>query len=213
MPFNRPTPPPHMGSNTHRYGWITEKEASLLDDLCVTLKNQFGAIRFLEIGVFGGATAFGLYERAEQINCPIHCEGVDIPQGRPPFESIKDYVFHEGDSMDMWRTFGGEFNLLFIDGCHCVNHSMMDFLNYSPMVVVGGYCLFHDTAGSGLDNVQGAFPQDHSYAGRTPSVLGVRSGLKKMGILQGHRTDWNLVQEIKESDVMGMCLFQKKNPL
>ena len=114
--------------------------------------------------------------------------------------------------MDVWRQFrdGKKFNLLFVDGCHCVNHAQCDFLNYSPFVDVGGYTLFHDTAVPTNQYEQEPWPQDHSYAGKDPSKLGVREALKKLGLLQGHRTDWKLVEEVpNDTGMMGAILFQK----
>ena len=198
-------------SDQHKYGFITLLESKLLDDLLLQLKSDFGEIRFIEIGVFTGETLRGIYQRAKEIDCPVHCEGVDWEMYKPSGVP-EDYVFHAGDSMDAWRNVSGNFNLLFVDGCHCINHSMNDFLNYSPFVDVGGYALFHDSAPN-ANGEQGEWPQDHSYAGQPPSVLGVRSGLQKMGILQGHRRDWELVMEIQEGDLMGMSLFRKLLPL
>jgi hypothetical protein len=195
----------------HKYGFMTENEAGLLDGLLADIKAKFGEIRFLEIGVFGGGTTHGIYQRAAEIGCSVHCEGVDFEMWKPSGLPA-DYTFHAGDSMDTWRNVTGSFNLLFVDGCHCVNHAMADFLNYSPFVEVGGFALFHDTA-PGANGQQGTWPQDHSYAGQPPSVLGVRSGLEKIGLLQGYRKDWQLVREIAESELMGMSLFEKILPL
>lgn len=198
--------------DTNKHGFISDKESALLDELLVDIQKQFGSIRFLEIGVMAAGTVRGVYQRAAEINCPVHCEGVDLKFFKPdPIPS--DYVFHAGDSMDMWRTMTGEFNLLFIDGCHCCNHVMTDFLNYSPMVVVNGYVVFHDTSGCGPNNDQGEWPQDHGYAGRPATIIGVRDGLQKMGLLQGHRSDWKFLREIRETELLGMCLFQKIKPL
>ena len=115
--------------------------------------------------------------------------------------------------MNMWRELNEEFNLLFVDACHCITHSAMDFLNYSPHVVVGGYALFHDTAGIGPKADKNYWPQDHSVYGQPPSMLGVRDGLIKLGLLQGHRTDWKLEWEISEGDLQGMCCFKKLKAL
>lgn len=201
--------------NEH-YGYVREQEAELLDETLVKLKVQFAKIAFLEIGVFGAGTVRGVYRRGSAIQCPVQAAGVDWEDYRPKPTPAPDYQFYAGDCMDMWRQVKGEFNLLFVDGCHCVNHSMCDFLNYSPFVVVGGYALFHDTAvpkgTTGVD--QGTWPQNHSYAGQAPSVLGVREGLKKIGLLQGYRADWKLVTEIpSDTGLMGMMLFQKLKAL
>lgn len=211
MNFKRPD---NLTTFGHRYGWMTDRESQSLEALINRIYGEFGKLSFLEIGVFGGSTLSGVIEHAEKIKCPYQCAGVDLPQGRPLAEKYPNYTFYEGDSMDMWRCVKGDFNLLFVDGCHCVNHCMCDFLNYSPFVVLGGYCLFHDTAPTkegGME--QGEFPQDHSYAGKPPSVLGVRGGLKKLGLLGGHRDDWKMEWEIREMDVMGMMCFKKMKDL
>lgn len=201
-----------------RYGMIKEAESDLIDEVTLRIKSEFGGIRFLEIGVCGAGTVHGMYRRAAKIQCPVHCAGVDWDHYKPNPTPAPDYQFFAGDSADMWRQIKDEFNFLFVDGCHCVNHAMMDFLNYSPFVVVGGYCLFHDTApapanreGRGQDAwVQYQFPQDHSYAGKHPGVLGVREGLFKLGLMQNYRADWQLVREVPSEDgLMGMCLFKK----
>lgn len=193
-----------------RYGFVRDVEADLLDELAVTIKNEFGAIRFLEIGVFGGGTVSGLVRRAKVIGSPITAAGVDFAPWRPSPDPLLDYQFLTGDSMEMWRELQGTFNFLFVDGCHCVIHAMCDFLNYSPFVEVGGYCLFHDTALPTDRYDQEPWPQDHSYAGKSQSKLGVREGLTKIGLLQGHRRDWTLLRELpSETGLMGMCLFKK----
>lgn len=193
---------------------MREVEYDLIDEILNRIKNEFGSIRFLEIGVCGAGTVRGVYRRAREINCKVHCAGVDFEGYRPNPEADKEYDFYAGDSMDMWRHIDDKFNFLLVDGCHCVNHSMCDFLNYSPMVVVGGYCLFHDTALPKDGVKQGDWPQNHSYAGMPDSTLGVREGLEKTGLLQGYRIDWELVRELpSESGLMGMCLFKKTKEL
>ncbi len=203
-----------------KYGFVREEEYPFIDkaiDLCYA---EFKEIKFLEIGVFHGGTVAGIARRCKEIGCPLTASGVDCMAAYKPDRNLfpeipADYTFHEGDSMDMWRKIKDTFNFLWVDGCHCVNHAMCDFLNYSPFVVVGGYALFHDTAtpfqvDGEYKPEQEAWPQDHSYAGKEPSRLGVREGLKKMGLLQGHRTDWKLIEEISSSTgLMGMILLQK----
>lgn len=199
---------------TKRYGFVRDIEADLIDKILDRLKSEFGAIRMLEIGVFSGDTVRGVYRRAKEIDCPVECVGVDFEKYRPNPTPDPSYQFFSGDSMDMWRDMTGNCEFLFIDGCHCVNHSMMDFCNYSPFVEVGGYCLFHDTALPKDQFSQEPWPQDHSYAGKDPSKLGVREGLKKLGLLQGYRIDWELIEEVpSDTGLMGMILFQKTKEL
>lgn len=196
------------------YGFIRPIEADLIDDTLAKLKAEFGEVRFLEIGVFGGGTVTGLVKKCQEIGVPVYAAGVDFASQKPAPVPLPDYEFHDTDSMDAWRGIAGDFNLLFVDGCHCVNHAQADFLNYSPFVKVGGYCLFHDTALPTGQHEQGDWPQDHSYAGKPASVLGVRQALENLGLLQGHRKDWQLVKEIpSDTGLMGMVLLKKLLPL
>ena len=194
-----------------RYGFIRDVEADLVDRTLGKIKSQFGEVRFLEIGVFCGDTVRGVVRWCQKNDCPVYAAGVDcMAHYKPNPAPLPDYVFYEGDSMDMWREIKEKFNFLWIDGCHCVNHSACDFINYSPLVVVGGACLFHDTALPSSGTKQEEWPQDHSYAGKPPSVLGVREGLKKLGLLQDYRTDWKLIEEVpSDTGLMGAMVFEK----
>jgi hypothetical protein len=198
-----------------RYGFMRDVEEVLLDSILDKLKTQFGEIRGIEVGVFGAGTTRGIYRRGKEIDCPVQLVGIDFEQYRPNPTPDPNYQFIAEDSMDAWRKIKDKgWNFLFVDGCHCVNHSMADFLNYSPFVVVGGYTLFHDTAVPTFQPTQEAWPQDHSYAGKPSSILGVREGLKKLGLLQGYRSDWKLIEEIpSDTGLMGVCLFQKLQEL
>ena len=205
-----------MTDPQNRYGFMRSVEADLLDQLLAQIKVKFGEIRMCEVGVFGAGTTRGVYRWGKENDCPVFATGIDFEQYRPNPTPDTNYDFHASDSMDAWREITQKYNFLFVDGCHCVNHAMCDFLNYSPFVEVGGYCLFHDTAlPTSLGKTeQEAWPQDHSYAGKPSSILGVREGLTKLGLLQGYRSDWRLIEEVtSDSGLMGMCLFQKFNEL
>lgn len=192
-----------------KYGFLRDVEYELLDELLLTIKQEFGAVRFLEIGVMGGPTVRGVANRCKEIDCPLYAAGVDVKPGDFEFPT-PDYAYYQEDSMDAWRKIKGTFNILFVDGCHCVNHCMCDFLNYSPLLEVGGRCLFHDTALPENFTGQAEYPQDHSYAGKPTSILGVREGLKKLGLLQGHRRDWEFVKELtSDGGLMGMMMWKK----
>lgn len=200
---------------TKRYGFVREEESDLIDKVLFELEKKFHEVRFLEIGVFGGGTVTGVVNRCRDRGLTLFASGVDFAQWRPSPDPLPNYDFHAGDSMDMWREITGKYNFLFVDGCHCVVHASQDFLNYSPFVVVGGYILLHDTAiptDLGKDK-QEEWPQDHSYAGKPPSSLGVREALKKLGLLDGRRTDFEFVEEIESpTGLMGMMLYRRVLP-
>src|SRR5437899_2120366 len=121
--------------NMPRYGFIREpEEADCVDRTIELVQLNFGEVRFLEIGVFSGGTTAGVARRCKEIGCPLYAAGVDcLPKYKPDpklFPELPDdYAWYEGDSMDMWRQIESRFNFLWVDGCHCVNHSMCDFLN------------------------------------------------------------------------------------
>jgi hypothetical protein len=197
----------------NRYGFIRAVEADLLDEMVATIKNEFGAMRWLEIGVFSADTVRGIYRRSQAIGCSVSGCGVDFEKYRPNPTPGDNYVFHAGDSMEMWREVRGNYNMLLIDGCHCVVHASQDFLNYAPFVEVGGYVLFHDTALPTGKYEQEEWPQDHSYAGKSNSKLGVREALKKIGLLDGRRNDFKFIRELEsDSGMMGMCLYRRVLP-
>lgn len=202
---------------SNRYGMMRVEEADLIDRLLGKIKDEFDIIKFLEIGIMGGGTVRGVYRKGKELDVPVLAAGVDFEHYKPNPMPDPDYIFYGGDSMDKFREFPSAFqyNFLFVDGCHCTNHALCDFSNYSPFVEVGGYCLFHDTALPSGKDKQEEWPQtDHSYAGKPPSVLGVREALTKLGLLQGFRVDWKLVEEVpSNSGLMGMCLFQKLHEL
>lgn len=181
-----------------------------MDRFLEQLKNEFGYVRFLEIGVAEGATMAGALERCDVLQVPVTYEGVDGPQGKPSFLP-ENCTFIEGDSAYAYPRVGEGFNICFIDGSHALNYVMLDFLNYSPKVVVGGYCLFHDTReGPTWQHLhfQGTGPKD-----MPDNNIAVREGMKKLGLLQGYRSDWQFVEEIKDQEIMGMILMKKLKEL
>ena len=199
-----------MTPQPNRYGFMREVESKLIDELLETIKTEFGELRFLEIGVFTGDTARGIARRSKEIGLPCTAAGVDFVQYNPNPPPDCPYTYYAGDSMEQFRNVTGSYNFLFVDGCHCVVHASQDFLHYSPFVQVGGYALFHDTALPTDKFDQEPWPQDHSYAGKENSKLGVREALKKLGLLQGHRKDWQFVKEEESNTgLMGMILMKK----
>lgn len=202
-------PRPAWNKDTlHKYGVWSLGEAVFMDRQLNKVFNEFGAVRFLEIGVAEGATMAGILERCDEIGSPVSYEGVDGLGGKPSFlpDNCK---FFEGDSAEQFLYVGDGFNMLLVDACHCVNHTMLDFLNYSPKVVVGGYVIFHD--------VRDTHWQGNHYQGHGPDVpefrIYCRGALKKLGLLQGYRADWEFVEEIADGDIQGMYVIRKLKDL
>lgn len=194
----------------HGYGVMTVGETEFMNRFLEQLKTEFGYVRFLEIGVAEGATMAGVLERCDALQVPVDYTGVDGPQGRPSFLP-ENCTFIEGDSAYAYPRVGEGFNILFIDGSHALNYVMLDFLNFSPLVVVGGYCLFHDTREgpqwTGM-HFQGTGPKD-----MVDNNIAVRPALKKLGLMDDRRTDWKFIEEIMDTSIMGMRLYRKLKDL
>lgn len=200
-----------MAIQSNYYGSIMEPEASILDIVLRETKDTFGDIRFLEIGVLGGKTARGVCNMAKHIGSKVFCSGVDFISQKPNPLPCSDYKFYEGDSLDAWRIIKERFNIIIIDGCHCVNHVMCDFLNYTPMLDIGGRCIFHDTDPGPDGEAQGRWPQDHSYYGTKNPPIGVREAIRKLGLIDGRLSGWGKIHEIESDNngTAGMIVFKR----
>jgi hypothetical protein len=188
-------------------------EAKLLDHVLLTVFRDFGHVDFLEIGVAGGATMAGLFEKCDALGVKLRYEGVDCSESARPEALPAGAVFHCGDSLTIYPKVGWTefncvigFNILLIDGNHSLKHVTADFENYSPKVFRGGFVIFHDTKDD--PNWQGQHWQ--GIGEDIPeNRIAVRWALKNLGLLDGSRPGWKLVQEIGGPMDCGMCLFQK----
>lgn len=98
----------------------------------------------------------------------------------------------------------GEFDLVLIDGCHCVNHVILDTLHYGAKVKPSGFLMFHDTAAHLQQTMRDPHGPDHPMFYNS--------------VLQAHRlmgfpsAEWKLVMDVSEpsSKIGGMQVFQKQ---
>lgn len=132
----------------------TVADVDLLKD-CVRACVNRGAITFLEIGVFGGATARGIKRFCDQAGVSLRYCGVDNGshphftdptigmQPTAPFPGAQMVI---GKSSEVYMFTPEECDLVFVDGDHSFNGVILDAILYSERVRVGGMILFHDTA-------------------------------------------------------------------
>lgn len=103
-------------------------------------------IKFLEIGTFGGDTARGVWDRCWSHNIELEYWGIDNRSqihSEAPFPGANFVV---GDSAEVFHLIPFDFDAVLVDGCHCINHAILDTLHYGARVKSGGYMLFHDTS-------------------------------------------------------------------
>ncbi|HTZ85445.1 MAG TPA: class I SAM-dependent methyltransferase [Solirubrobacteraceae bacterium] len=134
-------------------------------DVQVLLGAARGARRVVEIGVYEGASALAL-QRALGADAELHL--ID-PFGRAPdalpsgwgateratrrvlaraerqFGSGAPSLFwHIALSHEVAETWRGEADLVFIDGDHSEAGCELDWMDWHPLVAVGGHVVFHD---------------------------------------------------------------------
>lgn len=194
----------------HAYGIFSPAEALYFDRMLEQVGEQFGVVSFLEIGVAEGATMAGIYERCDVLGVPCCYTGVDGECGRP--KSLPDSArFICGDSTQVHQQVGDGFNVLFVDASHALNFVCLDFLNYGPKLIVGGLCIFHDTRDT--PEWQGVHFQGTGDPNLFENKIAVRLALKKLGLLQGYRRDWEFVEEIADVQIQGMMIYKKLSEL
>lgn len=179
-------------------GWMEPPEVELLEYGLRALVPQVPMI--CEIGLGDGRTLAGIKALLPQ------CVYFAIDNGqhdaaRAVWDSVPAVVFR-GDSAVMHR-YAPPLDFLIIDGCHCENHAMLDFLNYGTKVNHDGFVFFHDAnTGGGVERSQGfKCPlAEHDRAG-------VFSAMVKLGLINGERQGWQLVKY--EMGGLGAALFRR----
>lgn len=130
---------------------LTAVDRDALLDACKEGVRE-GKLKLLEVGVFGGATARGIKDFCDQNGIALDYWGVDNGahpgfngsfQPNIPFPGAK---FIKGDSVEVTHQLPNDFNVIFLDGCHCFNHVILETIHYSKKVVSGGFLIHHDTS-------------------------------------------------------------------
>lgn len=208
MKFERPD---WNQNSPHAYGLLSLPDVafweSILDEIARRFQNK---IRLWEIGVANGATCYGTVEYCERKNYELKWTGVDLP-GVGPKVLPPNCIFLEGPSEEVYIKLQADHcNLLFIDGCHCSNHVVMDFCNYGERLEYHGLCVFHDSVNcpswvgmAGHSNYQGHGPRVDDFG------IGVRMGLRKLGLLDGLRKDWKFFGEQTVGTAQGAMAFER----
>lgn len=186
------------------YGAITTVDAKVMDDILDTWQNE--PIRVLEIGVWNGQTARGIKERCNKNGCVVDYWGIDAkPFDGPIPPWIDHYILSSSeDAVDLVQV---NFHFIFVDGCHCFNHVVLDAVNYGPKVIHGGIIAFHDTA----PQVQGVQRNEwvHGSEDKVRYRTHVVKALKSIG---WPNAEWQLLLLDCDplSNIGGMMAFRKR---
>lgn len=153
------------------YGAIVREDVEVLEACLLAVardavvKNR--PVRVLEIGMHDGGTARGIERFVKESNWYLDYIGIDPDDGtkRPRYVPAGGRVV-VGDSSEVFSQIPGGLDLVWVDGCHCMNHVILDTLHYGRKVRPGGFMLFHDVNPKG----QG---KEHQYHGPDEPEFGL----------------------------------------
>lgn len=128
-----------------RFGSITEADAQVLEATLEQLV-PLGKVKWLEIGMFQGGTGIGVRDFLAARNVELQWIGIDAGYITEPVVPFLGATVVKGRSEEVYPSAPNDFDGIFIDGCHCRNHVILDTINYADKVKPGGFLLFHDTS-------------------------------------------------------------------
>lgn len=108
-------------------------------------------LKVLEVGTFLGDTSNEIKKYCDRHEIALEFWGIDSGS-HPDFHGQKPPLPFEGanmvigDSAEVFHLVPDGFDVVLLDGCHCVNHVILDTIHYSRKVRSGGFLLFHDTS-------------------------------------------------------------------
>jgi hypothetical protein len=129
------------------YGAILNEDVAVLEKcLAAILEAGTPALRICEIGMHDGNTARGLEAYCKAHGRELMYWGIDPDPGltRPRYIP-KDAAVIIGDSAEVFNQVPFGLDLVWVDGCHCSNHVMIETVRYGARVRPGGFMCYHDT--------------------------------------------------------------------
>lgn len=130
-----------------RFGSILEEDAQVIEATLSQLL-PLGKIKWLEVGIYAGGTGRGVRDFCAVHDVTLEWWGIDAGYITEPAIPFAGANVIKGRSEEVYPQVPDGFDGIFIDGCHCRNHVVLDALNFAPKVKPGGFLLFHDTCPS-----------------------------------------------------------------
>ncbi len=125
-----------------RFGSILEEDAQVIE--ATLLQFPGPQVKWLEIGMFAGGTGVGVRNFLSARSISLEWWGIDAGYITEPTSPFPGATIVKGRSEEVYPDIPNDFDGIFIDGCHCRNHVILDTMNYAPKVKPGGFLLFHD---------------------------------------------------------------------
>lgn len=125
------------------YGAILMEDAGVLEACLEKLCSPGAVVRICEIGAHDGGTALGIKRFVEAHGATLEYWGIEPDKDRVWFAWPGANLINE-DSATAWTKIPDNLDLVWVDGCHCFNHVVLDTLHFSPKVRNFGFLCFHD---------------------------------------------------------------------
>ena len=162
-----------------KYGAIQAEDVEVLEACLTHIAEQARKdgrfARICEIGMHDGNTARGIENFFKERGQQMTYWGIepDTVSTRPRFVPANGLLI-QADSAECYEVIPEWLDLVWVDGCHCRNHVVLDTLNYAPKVRVGGFICFHD-----INPIGQGLLSEHQYHGpNTPDfALAVNKAL------------------------------------
>ena len=127
-----------------RYGAILDEDVEVLEQVLDQLIHP-GTVRVLEIGMHDGGTAKGIEAYLHAHGTRLEYWGIDPDDGKSrPRYIPENATIITGDSAEVFTQVPDGMHLVWVDGCHCFNHVVLDTLHYEGKVSNFGFMCFHD---------------------------------------------------------------------
>ncbi len=210
-------------------GWGMQAMGAAVMHYVDVVASYFDQVTYVEIGVHDGLTLCEMAYRLSITARSWRAIGIELPDCRHEttrrhheekglkFKIIREFrkpalpeweavtlILKDSHSFFGEHSIPGGIHLALIDGCHGKPCVSLDFLLLEPLIVPGGYVMFHDFGADQINQAQS--PPDHC------AVLGVREACASLGLLDNTRDGWRFVQTIigdKSAGSADMGVFQK----
>lgn len=149
-------------------------------------------LNVLEVGVCHGDTSRAIRDYMVGRGAQWTFWGIDNNRDLPvqvPFPGANLII---GESDQVYKQVPDQLHFVFIDGCHDINHVMLDFLHYGDRVVANGMVAFHDVSPKTQNKLDW---QGYGPKGDPDFGTATREALRKLGLLNDDRMDWAFVCE------------------
>lgn len=125
------------------YGAIVMEDVEVLEACLEKLCSPGAVVRICEIGAHDGGTALGIKRYVEAHGATLEYWGIEPDKQRNAFIWPGATLINE-DSALCFNQVPDNLDLVWVDGCHCENHVVLDTLHYNGKVRNFGFMLYHD---------------------------------------------------------------------